>query len=143
MVGVRPFEFYDEMKSIPNVSLLDPTVSSKRLIRESRGVCGISGTALLEAAMLDTITLTFGHPEFESVLTYSGHKDVESFVEDCHAGRKDESDAVVKYVEFLLDNGSDIPLQEMRTEPDSQKFELGIEALYELLLTEMERINYS
>lgn len=143
MVGVRPFEFYDEMKSVPNVRLLDPTVSSKRLIRESRGVCGISGTALLEAAMLNTITLTFGHPEFESVLTYSGHEDVESFVEDCDAGRNDESDDVVKYVKFLLDNGTDIPLRKMRTEPDSQEFEAGVEMLYELLQTEIERIDYS
>ena len=143
MVGVRPFDFYEEMKAIPNVRLLDPTVSSKRLIRESRGVCGISGTALLEAAMLDTPTHTFGHPEFESVLSYSGYDGVKPFLAECDVALDDKSDDVAKYVMYLLETSVELPLREMRTQPESQQFKDGVDTMYNLLRSEIDQRGYS
>jgi hypothetical protein len=143
MVGIRPFRFYKRMKSIPNVRLLDPTVSSKHLIKESRGVCGISGTALLEAAMLDKVTHGFGHPEFESVLTYTGHAGVKPFLEDCVNCQKESSDKVTNYIKYLMDVGISLPLESMRTQPDSNEFNSGVKKMHQLLQAEIENRGYS
>lgn len=143
MVGIRPFKFYRRMKSIPNVRMIDPTVSSKQLITESRGVCGISGTALLEAAMLETVTHAFGRPEFESVLTYTGHDSVQRFVKDCMDGQQVSSEKVTRYVKYLTDFGVEIPLKAMRTQPSSDEFKKGVEKMYQLFQSEIDTRDYS
>jgi len=141
MVGLRPFSYYEELKEIPNVRLIDPTVPSKRLIRQSRGVTGISGTALLEAAVLGKPTHCFGHPEFEAVLDYHGHFEFGDFVNTClEGGKPSPPTRVIAYLQYILDHGLDIDLQAVRTAPGSEGFEEGIEKIESLLQGEIRRV---
>jgi len=136
MIGTRPFQYYEDLKRHPRVSLLDPTVQSKRLIREARGVCGISGTALLEAAMLDTPTHHFGCPEFDAVLDYEGHAEFPDFADACASGAGARHPELVKrYVQYVLDEGRELPLTAVRTDPGSSAWRDGTETIYELFMT--------
>jgi hypothetical protein len=109
MVGIRPYSYYEDLKQIPNVRLIDPAVPSKQLIRGSRGVTGVSGTALLEAAVLEKPTHCFGHPEFEAVLDYHGHGGFAPFVNACLEARGPRNpDRVLAYVQYVLQHGREI-----------------------------------
>jgi len=133
MIGTRPFSYYEALAKIPNVHLIDPTVQSKRLIREARGVCGISGTALLEAAILDTPTHHFGCPEFDAVLDYKGHDEFSQFASACADGRASRhSERVERYIQYVVNEGREIPITCVRTDPGSRSWEKGTRAVYEL-----------
>jgi len=142
MVGPRPFDYYDDLERLPNVHLVDPTVESIRLIRESRGVCGISGTALFEAAILDTPTHYFGCPEFEHVLDYEGHEEFPTFANACKEG--DESkhpDRVRRYIQYVFDRGRELEFQEMRSNPESDTWRHATQTAHSMFNEEMETID--
>lgn len=90
MVGDRPFSYYRELRALPNLHLVPPSAPNIDLIRKSCGVAGISGSALLEAALLSKPTLCFGYPEFARVLSFFGRRDLRSFSDAC--SRREEVD---------------------------------------------------
>jgi len=47
-IGYRPINFYRELSSIPNVRLIDLTLPSGQLIKNSKGVIVVTGTTALE-----------------------------------------------------------------------------------------------
>ena len=79
MIGDRRKKFYRWVSRQASVILVDPLMSSYELIINSKGVIGISGTALLEAAILGKPTHAFGHPEFRDFMTSSGYDDLDKF----------------------------------------------------------------
>lgn len=141
MVGTRPFNYYDDLRRLPNVRLVDPVVESKRLIEESRGVCGISGTALLEAAMLDTPTHYFGCPEFAHVLDYGGHKEFSDFAAACQRGDSTRRpERVRRYLQYVFDNGQELNIKAMRNDVGSNAWRRATETAHEMFTEELERI---
>jgi hypothetical protein len=60
MVGSRTRNFYKELKKIPNVKLIKPTVEGLTLINEAKLILTISGTAGWEAIQLKKPVITFG-----------------------------------------------------------------------------------
>jgi hypothetical protein len=141
MVGLRPFNYYDELTELPNVCLLDPTIQSKELIQQSEGVAGVSGTALLEAAVLGKPTHAFGHPEFEAVVDYHGHAEFNSFVRACttEEGQKDPN-RVVKYLQFVIDNGREMSLEPINTDGKSDDFWEVVTIIEEMLRNEISAL---
>lgn len=141
MVGTRPFRYYDDLKNHPRVHLIDPMVQSKRLIRESNGVCGISGTALLEAAMLDTPTHYFGCPEFAAVLDYGGHAEFGDFAEACTSGADARyPERVKRYIQYVINEGREVPITAVRTDPGSRAWREGTETIFEMLTEELDEL---
>jgi len=135
MVGDRPFEFYSELEKLPNVILLDPRYPSKEMVKESRGVTGISGTALLEAAMLQKHTHAFGKPEFLDVIEFQGHSEFQEFVEHCAGNFPPlKFDKVLRYVKYMLDKGVELPLKAVLYKRRSQSFYEGTATIYQMLL---------
>lgn len=59
-VGTKPLGFYQRIKSIANVRLIYPHVSSRALIAASKGVVTITGTAGIEAMLLGKPVVTLG-----------------------------------------------------------------------------------
>jgi hypothetical protein len=141
MVGLRPFSYYDELAELPNVRLLDPTIQSKELIQQSEGVAGVSGTALLEAAVLGKPTHAFGHPEFEAVVDHHGHAEFNSFVRACttEEGQKDPN-RVVKYLQFVIDNGREMSLEPINTDGQSDEFWEVVEIIEKMLCNEISAL---
>lgn len=140
MIATRPTDFYDEVRDLPNVDLLDPTVPSKRLIEQSRGVCSISGTALLEAVLLDTPTLAFGYPEFRDLIDFTGREGAAAFADACleERGASHHEDAVA-YVQYVFDEGREVQFDAFRYRyPDHDAFESGVDTVEEMLHEELQ-----
>lgn len=57
----RNFSDYKKIKAIPNVKLLNPDLSGKRIITNSLGVITINGTSGFEALLLNKQVYTFGN----------------------------------------------------------------------------------
>lgn len=60
MVGLRPFSYYKKLKHIPNVQLISPFMDSHEIIKKSKLVITITGTAGWEAILLQKPVITFG-----------------------------------------------------------------------------------
>jgi hypothetical protein len=59
-VGTKPLGFYERMKQVNNVRLIYPHVSSRALIAASQGVVTITGTAGVEAMLLNKPVVVLG-----------------------------------------------------------------------------------
>lgn len=139
MVGIRPYSVYEELERIPNVALIDPTVPSKRLIEQSEGVCGVSGTALLEAALLGQPTHAFGQPEFLDVIGSTGHDAFPGFVDRCRDGAPDDNpDRATRYLQYVLDHGWEFDLYKVRNKQHTAEFEDGIDMVYDMVTSAIE-----
>lgn len=62
MRGKRPLGYYLKLKSLPNLVLVSPEVSSTNLILASRVTVTLTGTATLEAAVLGKPSIALGRP---------------------------------------------------------------------------------
>lgn len=63
MLGLRPKGFYETLKKMPRVCLIHPYYESLDLIKSSEAVITITGTASLEAILLQKKTIIIGdHP---------------------------------------------------------------------------------
>lgn len=60
MVRYRPFSYYKELKKIPNVKLIRPSVESFGLIKNSKLIITITGTAGWEGILFKKPVITFG-----------------------------------------------------------------------------------
>ena len=112
MFGIRKRGFYKKLKSHKSIILMDSFFPTFPLIEKSVGVIGISGTVLLEAAILNKPTCALGHPEFDRFLTHSGFESLDSFFADCLSKINLEPFLKVKpYLVYVLENSheSDIP----------------------------------
>lgn len=58
--GYRSAEDYLALKSVPNIRLLDASISGKQVVAHSQGVITMTGTAGFEALLLGKPVLTFG-----------------------------------------------------------------------------------
>lgn len=142
MVGIRSFDYYDDLRRLPNVRLVDPIVESKELIKKSKGVCGISGTALLEAAMLDTPTHHFGCPEFAYVLDYEGHKEFSDFAAACRRGEGNRHPKRVRrYLQYVFNSGRELNYNAMRTSVGSDAWKRATETAHEMFTAELGSID--
>jgi hypothetical protein len=60
-MGVRPDNFYDQIKAFKNVVLLDTMTLGVNVVREAELVATITGTAGFEAAVAGKPVISFGH----------------------------------------------------------------------------------
>ena len=110
MVSYRSKKFYRWISRQTSVILVDPLVSSYELIINSKGVIGISGTALLEAAILGKPTHAFGHPEFRDFLTSYGYDNLDNFFHLALSNNVDLNNEIYKYIAWVLENGMELTL---------------------------------
>jgi len=106
MFGTRKFGFYHALKKHKNVILIDPFCSTMELISRSTGVIGISGTVLLEAAMMDKPSYAIGNPEFLDFLVGSSRTGLAKFF-DVAIGKiaPTPKEKILPYIAYVLDKG--------------------------------------
>lgn len=63
----HPSSFYEKMNELPNVVVVSPKLKSMPIISKAKALVTISGTGLLEAAILGIPAFSFGHPEFSAI----------------------------------------------------------------------------
>lgn len=97
MVGVRTRSERAALRDLPNIRYVSPWVDTKKLVHMSDGVAGISGTALLEAALLGKPALAVGSPEFRSCLSHTGMENAQAFLRACEEGGASAEGAVAAH----------------------------------------------
>lgn len=110
MIGDRRKKFYRWISRQSSVILVDPLMSSYELIKNSKGVIGISGTALLEAAIFGKPTHAFGHPEFRDFLSSYGYDNLDNYFQSSLSNNLDLNNEIFKYIGWALENGLDLTM---------------------------------
>ena len=108
MFGLRRGGFYKKLNSHPRIITIDPFVSTFSLIKKSLGVLGISGTVLLESAILNKPSCAIGHPEFDRFLTHNGLESVQNFIDTCILETDQQPFIKIRpYLVYVLQHSSD------------------------------------
>ncbi|QTA93605.1 hypothetical protein [Desulfonema magnum] len=68
MRGIRPIDFYQKLRMIPNVLLVAPEVSSTELILRTKATVTLAGTASIEAVVLGKPAIALGRPPSRNLL---------------------------------------------------------------------------
>lgn len=104
MFGYRAADFYRKLRRHKRIKLVDITVPSFELIKNSIGALGISGTFLLESTLLGTPACALGEPEFSKCLSAHGFSEVEEFINGCISGAIQNSrELMVSYVAYVIE----------------------------------------
>ncbi|MBW1649356.1 MAG: hypothetical protein JRJ44_01510 [Deltaproteobacteria bacterium] len=82
MEGERPASFYKKMRAQPGVLLVDPNVSTNKLVKKAKLVCSVTGTIGLECYLANKPCLLFGK-NFFNRLCYS-FSDFHNFKNDLY-----------------------------------------------------------
>ena len=81
MIYHRSTSYYKELLKIPNVKLVDYNIKSVELIKKSKLITTISGTAGLEASLLAKPVITFGNIFYNSLSFVKRIHDIETLPE--------------------------------------------------------------
>ncbi len=105
MFTQRKRGFHRRIKKHLKIILIDPFSPIFPLIESSIGVIGISGTVLLEAAILNKPACALGHPEFDRFLTEYGWESAKRFIEKCISGGDVCAlDKIIPYLCYVVKN---------------------------------------
>jgi hypothetical protein len=112
-IGYRSLSSYKQMAMIPNVRLIPPFVNSYRLIKHSKGVVTITGTAGMEAMLLGKPVITLGNVfyNFASELVWhtNSFEEIPLLIKQFDSFRSDES-LRLDFLTALLDVSIDVGL---------------------------------
>lgn len=113
MYGTRNRKDIRRILTNSNVHFARRYSSSKNWIKNSRAVIGISGSSLLEAALLDVPSFAFGKPEFLSCVWSQNEMTFSDFVKRCTSNqirpRKSELRNYMRYI-FRNSTADDVML---------------------------------
>lgn len=143
MIGERSLSFYEDVKKIPNVKLVqfnyydDP----KPWIENSKGVVTITGTGAYEAAMLGKKAIVFGDVPFtllKGVFKVRSYDELPSLI--ASFGEIDNMHSCAAYIAAVKSLGVEFDLKYLMSEGEailsgrekiSDKFQQGIDDLFE------------
>lgn len=110
-VGERRQSFYRRISAYSHVVVVDPSVDTQQLIRESAAVVTLSGTIALEASLRDVPAHAVGTPDFLSALTSQGWETLPSFVRSVVDGSAVSSVRhAVAYLDAVQETGVEMTL---------------------------------
>jgi hypothetical protein len=111
MLGRRNIVFYHELSKLKNVRVVGISENTYQLIKNSQGVLGLTGTVLLEAAILKKPAFTFGSPEFEELIYSSKRMQPKDFISATLTNQLPTiSNSVYGYINYCLKEGIEAPL---------------------------------
>lgn len=116
MLGYRPRWYYQQLKKIPNVKLLPPDVNSFELIRHSKLVTTISGTAGWEAVIFGKPVITFGDVYYNALSTVTRCSDIEqlpALVQREIQHHEPNEDELRDFVAAILEDSEELALHEI------------------------------
>lgn len=113
MVGYRTRAYYQELKKIPNVKLIDPAIPSFSLTKNAKLITTITGTVGWEATLLGKPVITFGevfYNKISSVRQCRTIEDLPYLVKAQLENFKYNEVEVLNYISAMFADGIDIPL---------------------------------
>lgn len=69
MLYERKRSYYEKLKRIPNLRLIDPFIGSQKVIKHCKAVYTITGTAGMEAFLMGKPVLTFGSVMYNAIIS--------------------------------------------------------------------------
>lgn len=113
MVGYRTRAYYQELKKIPNVKLINPSIPSFSLTKNARLITTITGTAGWEALLLGKPVITFGNVFFNKISSVKQCRTIEELPYLIKAQLEQfsyQENEVLNYISAMFADGIDIPL---------------------------------
>ncbi|MDP3935195.1 MAG: hypothetical protein Q8Q46_03210 [Candidatus Giovannonibacteria bacterium] len=137
MVQYRPRSYYKEIKKIPNVKLINPSVTSFELLPHTKLVITITGSLGLEATFMKKPVITLGDLWFNylSFIKYCPTMETLPYVikEQLENFGYDENE-LFEFVAAILEESVNIDYVHLwEEEPDSEKIKAGMAPLADLL----------
>lgn len=139
MVDFRPRSFYKELKKIPNVKLINPTISGVKVIPHAKLVTTITGTAGWEAALLKKPVITFGDHFYNSLSMIKKCTEIEKLpylIKDClenFTNNYDEKE-LLHFIAAILEESTQVNLDYLwEKEVNKDKKRIEIEPLADLI----------
>lgn len=99
LIGHRDPHFYADLHKYPNVKLINPWESSRKLIEKSVAVAALTGTAGLEAMLLRKPVFVCGNAVYETAPGIIKINDIyENYVDNIKSWKQPLRDDVIKYL---------------------------------------------
>lgn len=145
MLGRRSRNYYNEIQQLPNVELVSPSVDNFRLIKNSKMVFTITGTAAIEAAILDrpAIMLGPGIPSYCPTVKYAGDVAPTKWSEliDMQLNAKfNDEDGLRRFLAGIFEHSFCCYFMEPNSAPDKVLAEENVEILVDVLTSEMDML---
>lgn len=113
MLGRRKLSFYKSLRSLPKVFIVNPFVKSKDMIESASIVCGISGTAVLEAILHKKPYLLLGNAPFKIIAqphVWNGNiYDLKKYIVNSLNYKSYNDDYLIKYFSIIFSRSFDMP----------------------------------
>jgi hypothetical protein len=116
MLGVRPIEYYERLRRVPNIRLIDPFTSSLQLIRDASVVTVIAGTVGWEALLLGVPVITFGQVFYNTIPIVQKCRAIEDLprlIREAVVGSLQDPRFVEAYVAAILANSFEFDLDRL------------------------------
>ena len=104
--GWRQISDYEKFKNNPQVFLIHPSVSASKIIKKSKLVISVSGTASLEASIFNTPSITFAKNNFtliSSIQKFNSNDNLSLLIEKSLSHHVNPNE-VGKYFDILEEN---------------------------------------
>ena len=144
MVVYRPRSYYKELKKIPNVKLLKPSIPIYEILRRAQLIITITGTAGWEGTLLKKPVITFGDA-FYNPLSFikrcRSYEDLPLLVKQQLNDFKYNEAELIKFIAVLFTESVDVDLDYLwEHETDLKKKKAGLEPLARLLAKRLKII---
>jgi hypothetical protein len=106
MKGERPLEFYRQLKSLPNVQLVSPSVDSHELIAQCDLVLTINGSVAWEAILYEKPVIVFGplcYGFFEKVIRSENPGDLPVLLQDTLRQFRPDRTMLLRFITAYLE----------------------------------------
>lgn len=98
-IGHRDPHFYKELQKFPNVVIIDPWESSRKLIENAEAIITLTGTAGLEAMLLRKPVILGGNTVFENAPGIIKVDDIyDNYIECIKSWKRPTRDDILKYL---------------------------------------------
>ena len=137
MVKYRSRAYYKEIKKIPNVKIIKPTIDVFEIIQKAKLITTITGNTGLSAVFLKKPVITFGqtyYNELSFVKKSLAFEDLPYLVKEQLENFKYNEDELLNFLAKIFESSAKISLSDIWIEErDPQKQKKALEPLAELI----------
>mgnify|MGYP001619475134 CR=1 FL=1 len=142
MVPFRPCAYYKELKKIPNVKLLDPSITSFEITPKAKLVLTITSTAGWEALLFGKPVITFGDQFYNAISMVKKCEQMDRLpyiVKDQLEKFNFDEKELLAYIQGILEDAAPVNLPYVwEHEADWDKKRAALEPLADLLVEKMK-----
>lgn len=141
MVIYRPRSFYKELKKIPNVKLINPSIPSWHIIPHAKLITTITGSAGWEGMLFKKPVISFGDQFYNVLSMVKRSRDYEQLphlIKMQLENFKYDEEELLQYIAGVLEDAAELPFAHIwEQEPDEAKKKEGLKPLSDKLAQKM------